>query len=313
MDMLVSVLFFIVGVILVIKGGDWFVDAASWIAKAAKIPPFIVGATIVSVATTLPEITVSLMAALDGNIEMAIGNAVGSVTANTSLIMAIALIFMKVVIRRREYIVQCSILIATAAILVIGSSSGYLASWANNVLLLLFVLFMAFNVYSASQSKETVEKIVITKKTTTTNILLFLTGIVAIVVGSQFLITGAADIATYLGIPDRIIAVTLVAIGTSLPELVTTLTAIRKKQTSLSIGNIVGANIIDLSLILPFCSMIANQELPVSELSRTVDLPACLFVLCLGFIPIILFRKSSKVQGFILIVVYAGYLVITTM
>ncbi len=311
MDITISLLYFIIGVVLVIKGGDMFVDAASWIAKAAKIPTFIVGATIVSVATTLPEITVSLIAALDGNADIAIGNAVGSVTANTSLIMALALIFMKVVIKRKEYIVQCTILILSAALLVFGSTSGSLATWASISLIALFIIFMIYNVYSASKSKEETETIVVTKKDTISNITIFVIGITAIVIGSQFLISGATDIANYLGIPERIIAVTLVAIGTSLPELVTTITAIRKKQTNLSIGNIVGANIIDLSLILPLCSWLSGTNLPVSELSRTIDLPACLFVLCLGFIPILIREKSTKVQGFVLIAAYASYLFIT--
>ena len=124
MSIEVAVILFIAGVILVVKGGDLFVDAASWIAKASGIPSFIVGATIVSLATTLPEMIVSVLAALQGKTEMAIGNAVGSVTANTGLILAVAMIFMPIVIQRKDYVKHCGLLIAAAAVLLGFSLSG---------------------------------------------------------------------------------------------------------------------------------------------------------------------------------------------
>ena len=112
MELTIAFGLFLIGLVLVVKGGDIFVDSASWIAKASRIPPFIIGATIVSIATTLPELLVSVMAAVDGKFDMAIGNAVGSVTANTGLILAIAMVFMPIVLKRRQYMAQCLLLIA---------------------------------------------------------------------------------------------------------------------------------------------------------------------------------------------------------
>lgn len=301
------------GIILVVKGGDAFVDAASWMAKAAGIPPFIVGATIVSVATTLPEMIVSCLAAGEGKIEMAIGNAVGSVTANTALIMAIAFLFMSVTVVRRQYIVQCSILIACASVLVLGTRTGVLAGWASVVLVALFAGFVVLNLFCAArqQTEDASESVAKDKGTLAKNLASFVLGAVAIVGGSQLLVQGGSDLALLLGVPERIVAVTLVAVGTSLPELVTTLTAIRKKESALSVGNIIGANIIDLSLILPLCALVSGSSLPVSAVSRTVDLPVCLAATLLAVLPLLLKERSGKAQGAMMLAGYVGYLAIT--
>lgn len=143
--MIISVLLFAVGVFAVVKGGDWFVDAASWIAKAANIPTFIIGATIVSFATTMPEMIVSVMASLDGKNDMAVGNAVGSVTANTGLIMGLAIVFMTVITPRKAYWKQCCLLLGAALVLWLGSMSGNVASWASIVLILIFLVFIVYS------------------------------------------------------------------------------------------------------------------------------------------------------------------------
>ena len=142
MNMFLAALLFILGIVLVIKGGDWFVDASSFIARAANIPSFIVGATIVSFATTMPELLVSVMASLEGKNDMAVGNAVGSVTANTGLIMGLAIVFMTIVTPRVSYLKQCIILVVAGAILYIGSLSGTLAPWAGTVLIIVFIIFI---------------------------------------------------------------------------------------------------------------------------------------------------------------------------
>lgn len=268
MNMFLAALLFILGIVLVIKGGDWFVDASSFIARAANIPSFIVGATIVSFATTMPELLVSVMASLEGKNDMAVGNAVGSVTANTGLIMGIAIVFMTIVTPRVSYLKQCIILVVAGVILYIGSLSGTLAPWAGTVLIIVFIIFMVINVLSAKSQKNADEKLIVTKNDIIKNIVLFVVGAAGIVLGSNFLIDGGSAIATALGVPERVIAVTMVAIGTSLPELVTTITAIRKKESSLSVGNIIGANIIDLSLILPICTFVSSGTFAVSKIGR---------------------------------------------
>ena len=318
MELVLSFVLFAIGIALVVKGGDVFVDAASWIAKAFGIPTFIIGATIVSIATTMPEMIVSMIAAGQGKVDMAIGNAVGSVTANTGLILATAMIFMTIVIERKEYAIQCSLLVLAAALLPISSISlskftsseeGALPIWASIVLFVIFFAFMAVNVKKAKAETGTAaEKVAIEKKDLIINILKFVLGAAAIVLGSQLMVNSGSDIATFFGVPERVIALTLVAIGTSLPEFVTTITAIVKKETSLSIGNIVGANLIDLALILPLCSIVSGKELPIPASSRLVDMPVCLGIIALALIPLFIRKKASKIQGILMAVAYCVYI-----
>ena len=311
MNMLISVILFVVGIILVVKGGDWFVDAASFIARAANIPSFIVGATIVSFATTLPEMIVSVMASLSGKNDMAVGNAIGSVTANTAMIMALAIVFMNIVTPRKTYLKQCVLLVVASAVLWVGCLSGTVAPWASVVLIIVFVTFMVTNVMVAKGEPNTEEKLIVTKNDIIKNIALFIVGAVGIVLGSQCLINGGSAIATALGVPERVIAVTMVAIGTSLPELVTTITAIRKKESSLSVGNIIGANIIDLSLILPVCTFVSSGKFAVSKQCLQIDFPTCLLVCVVAVLPMIIKEKAYKVQGILLLAIYVAYLFVT--
>ena len=143
------------------------------------------------------------------------------------------------------------------------------------------------------------------------NILFFIIGAAAIVIGSRLMVNHGSEIAMILGVPERIIAVTLVAVGTSLPELVTTITAIAKKESALSIGNIIGANIIDLSLILPICSLVSGKPLPVIGNCLTIDIPASLIVTLVATLPLLVKQKSSKLLGILLLILYGVYLFIT--
>ena len=326
MDLFLAILFLILGIVLVIFGGDWFVDSASWIAKAAKIPTFIIGATIVSLATTMPELIVSIISAADGLNDMAIGNAVGSVTANTGLIMALSFIFLGALIDRKRQWPQIVMLIGSATFLFLGSLGGALSIWASIVLLVIFILFMILNVLGAKKTGEKKElnveetapggEVVAKAKTSgkeiAKNVIFFVLGAGGIVGGSQLLVTGGSNLATIMGIPDRIIAITLVAVGTSLPELITTITAIRKKESSLSIGNIVGANIIDLTLILPICSLVSGQPLPVSDMCLFVDMPVCLGLIAVALIPLFVKGKSFKLQGAFMLLCYIAYITVSS-
>ncbi|BFL35691.1 calcium/sodium antiporter [Holdemania massiliensis] len=308
MSIEVAVILFLAGVFLVVKGGDLFVEAASWIAKASSIPSFIVGATIVSLATTLPEMIVSVIAALQGKTEMAIGNAVGSVIANTGLILAVAMVFMTIAIQRKDYIKHCVLLITAAAVLFLFSLSGALSFIGSLILIGIFLISMVLNVRNAMQQQEDTERIQTTRKEIIRRIVMFLFGALGIVAGSQLLVNSGSALAAFFGVPERIVAVTMIAIGTSLPELVTTVTAIIKKESSLSIGNLIGANILDLTLILPICSFVSGQALPVSAQSLALDMPACLLITIVALLPLLMKEKGSKIQGLSLILSYSLYL-----
>lgn len=319
MEMATAVLLFIFGLVIIIKGGDFFVDAASWAAEVSGIPKLIVGATVVSLATTLPELLVSSMAAAEGKVDMAIGNAVGSVTANLGLIMAIALIFMPSVIKRRDYMLKgLLMLFATAVLAVFGLVCGELKFVWGVLLLVIFAAAMGDNVLDAkravreSRNADSGEKEKPDRKTIITNIVKFAVGTVGIVWGADLLVDNGSFIAEGLGVPERIISVTVIAIGTSLPELITTLTAIAKKQASLSAGNIIGANIIDLTLILPVCSLISGGSLPITGAAAGVDIPACLIVGIITMVPALITQKFSRMQGIVMLIVYGAYVCITS-
>ena len=307
------VLLFIVGIILIVKGGDYFVDAASWIAEVSGIPKLIIGATIVSIATTLPELLVSLMASVQGKIDMAVGNAVGSVTANVGLILAIALIFMAGPIKRKDYLIKSSLMLSASLIIACCGFVGEVNIILSIVLLIIFALFIWENIVSAKRnvcSDEDSCKAKKDKRTVIINILKFVIGAGAIVWGADLLVDNGSEIARWIGVSERIIGVTIVAVGTSLPELVTTITAIVKKQSALSAGNIIGANVIDLTLIMPLCALVSGMALPIAT-TAVVDLVACLVVGTVALVPALIMKKFQKWQGFVLLGIYVAYIVIT--
>ena len=256
MEMAIAVLLFVVGLIIIIKGGDFFVDAASWMAEVSGIPKLIVGATVVSLATTLPELLVSAMAAGKGQVDMAIGNAVGSVTANIGLIMAISLIFMPSVIKRKDYMLKGILMLgATFLLMIFGNVSGELKFVWGLVFLVIFAVNIYDNVAGAKAAMkegkaETEEKEAVDKKTIAVNIVKFVVGTIGIVVGADLLVDQGSFIAAEIGIPERIISVTVIAIGTSLPELITSVIAAIKKNDDIAIGNVVGSNIANILITL---------------------------------------------------------------
>lgn len=307
-----AVILFIIGIILIVKGGDFFVDAASWMAEVSGIPKFVVGATVVSLATTMPELLVSSMAAAEGKVDMAIGNAIGSVIANTGLIMAVGVFFMVPVMKRKQLLPKGILLLVTVGALWLLGMGGSLTIKESIVLLIIFIIFIAVNVMEAKAGAgtSTEEKPDHSGKVIVINICKFVFGAIGIVIGSQLLVDKGSFIAGELGVPEKVIALTAVAIGTSLPELVTTITAIVKKQSSLSVGNIVGANIIDCALILPVCAIISKGSVAVSESTVRMDMPVCALVTAVMLIPSFFTEKFQKWQAVAALVIYAVYLVI---
>ena len=309
------VLLFAAGLVCIIKGGDLFVDAASWIAEASGIPKFIIGATIVSFATTLPEMLVSVFAALEGNADIAVGNAVGSVTANTGLIMCLSLVCMTCLMERRQFGVKACLLLAAILSLFCFTRDGRLSVAEGLLVLVIFAGFLAESLISArreqgTELKEDEERPAVSGKTVAGNIVKFVLGAAGIVLGAQLLIDNGSAIASLLGVPDAIIAATMIAIGTSLPELVTTLTAIRKRESSLSVGNIIGANIMDLTLILPLCSLILGKSLPVQSQGMLLDIPACLIICAAVLVPALWKGKFQRWMGFLAGGLYIVYLTV---
>ena len=326
MDIAITLILLAAGIILIVKGGDFFVDGASWFAEVSGIPKLIVGATVVSFATTLPELLVSAFAAFEarstgalGLVDMAIGNAVGSVTANLGLIFAIALMAMPTVIRRKDYLLKMILMLGAATAVVVFSLLFEGIGLASSlVLLAIFILAMTDNIRTAIVTVKANraaglndERRKPTKTLVAINVGKFIVGAAGIVFGADLLVDNASALASLCGVSDRVISVTIVAIGTSLPELVTTVTAILKKQASLSAGNIIGANIIDLTLILPVCAVISGGTLPVVGTVGILDMPACLLIGAVACIPTLITKKFARWQGMLLLGLYATYMVLT--
>lgn len=312
MSILVVVLLFLLGILLIVKGGDLFVDASTWIAVKSGIPKFIIGATIVSLATTLPELLTSAIATMDGKTGIAVGNAVGSVTANVGLIMGISVVCLPAVIQRNQIAFKGILMILGCLLLYVLSNGGQLQAGPSMLLLVLFAVFTAENLYTAKKSmqNEKTGGVLDSRNVVLMNIAKFVGGAAGIVIGAQLLVNNGSELARILGVPESIIGATLIAVGTSLPELVTTVTALVKRQASLSIGNILGANIIDLTMILPICSILAGGSLEISAQASLLDLPFCLAVCFLAIVPPLFAQRFFRLQGVALLAVYAAYIAI---
>ena len=309
MEIWMAVLLFLLGLLLIIKGGDWFLDGAVWIAGATGVPRFVIGATIVSLATTLPELTVSVTGVLQGEVDLAVGNAVGSVTANLGLILGISLVCIPSAIGRRQFEQKAFLMVCGAALLMILCREGGLALGSSLVLLVVFGLYLWSSLRDArsgmAESREGRRRI--SRRQLAHKLSLFALGITAIVIGSRLLIDYGSELALLIGVPSSIIGVTMVAIGTSLPELVTTLTAIARKEAAMSVGNIIGANVIDLTLILPACAAASGGMLTIGRQTTALDLPVCLALCCTAVLPPLLTERFYRWQGILMLAIYGGY------
>lgn len=308
MNTLTVIILLAIGLILIIKGGDLFVGASTWFAEAFGLPKMLVGATIVSFATTLPELLVSGFAAAKGKSLMAAANAVGSVNANLGLILGLSAILLPAAVRYGEFAFKGILMAVICGILWLFSADGQIGYAADIILLLLFAVFMAENIAAAKRQTVGTSRPEIQKSELWRNIALFAVGMGGVVIGADMLVDNGSELARRLGVSEGIIGVTVIAVGTSLPELVTAVTAAAKKQPSLSVGNIIGANIIDLSVILSVCSLISGGMTPVEPQTYALDLPVCFGLTALSVLPPLFLKKLSRAQGIILLLIYICYI-----
>lgn len=273
------------------------------------IPPFIIGATVVSFATTLPEIIVSVTAACKGQTEMAAGNAIGSVTANTAMILALSVIFLPASIDRARWLPKTALLLLSIIVLWLTGLSGMLTPIGCMGLALLFGVFVWENIRSAKRDRT--GQTAAAGASLPGSLLFFLLGAAAVILGSRLLVDNGTVIAReILHIDERIISLTMIAVGTSLPEMVTAVSAIVKRKASLTVGNILGANIIDMLLILPLCAAVQGGVLPVSRSTLMIDLPFCLLSASLLLIPALVKGRFFRTQGILSLVLYIIYTVL---
>ncbi len=314
-DMIVSILLFALGLVLLIKGGDWFVDGATGLARRFHLPDIIVGATVVSIGTTLPEVMVSTTGALAGQGAMAYGNAIGSIICNTALIAAISVAFNPGKVNVKTMKVPVIFFFSSAALYCVAAYLlGYFPRWMGFAMLAIFVAYIIINVRQGLKNPEEAEhEDEVKSRPLWMELLLLVVGAALIAVGADLLVDHGTIIAQELGVPETVIALTFVALGTSLPELVTTITALKKGHASLGIGNVIGANVFNLVLVSGVSVTLAPFEVPVGKLlmghnaSLVLDIPLMLAVMLLLTVPALLRKKLSRWQGIVLLCVYAAF------
>lgn len=307
MTVLLSAAFFTIGLYLTMRGGDGFVDAAAQLAEESGAPRFVVGATLMSVCTTLPELMVSVLATMRGASALAVGNAVGSATCNTGLILGMSALLAPAAFRVREARSKGGLMIAAAILLGCFLEDGTMQPGEALGLLAVLFAFLAVNLQSAAG--ETAESVPVQHgKGRAALWIHFFLGGMAVVLGARLMVDHGVILARMLGIPESIIGLTLVALGTSLPELMTALAAIRRREGALSVGNIVGANVLDLALVLPACTAAGGGVLSVAPEVFLRDLPFTVVLMGIAMLPPMFSGRMRRVQGILLLGVYGWYL-----
>ena len=316
--MIQSILFFAVGLLLLIKGGDWFVDGATGLARRFHLPDIIVGATVVSIGTTLPEVMVSATGAMLGQGAMAYGNAIGSIICNTALIAGISVAFNPGPANAKTMKMPVIFFFSSAALYCVAAYLlGEFPRWMGLVMLAIFVIYLILSVRQGLKNPDEAEGEEedgdAKPRTLLMELVLLVVGAALIAVGADLLVEHGTIIAQTLGVPETVIALTFVALGTSLPELVTTITSLKKGHASLGIGNVIGANVFNLVLVSGVAVTLAPFEVPVGKLlmghnaSLVLDIPVMLGVMLLLTVPALTRKKLERWQGIVLLCVYAAF------
>jgi cation:H+ antiporter len=312
------------GFLLLIKGGDWFVDAATGIAKRFHLPELLIGATVVSIGTTLPEVMTSAIGAASGSGAMAYGNAIGSIICNTSLIAAITIAIKPAKADRKSLIFPVCFFFGAMAFYALNAYIfGKFDLWMGLVLLAGFVAYMIINVINMKKNpteeqhdeelSEIEEPADDSKLGLLKDIGMLVVSALVIAVGADLLVNNAIIIAEKLNVPQTIISLTIVALGTSLPELVTAITSLMKGHGALSLGNIIGANIFNLVLVSGTAISINPFDVPAdatfmgNNASLIFDIPLVFLVMGIMTIPTIIKGKLQRWQGISLLCLYFAY------
>ena len=313
--MLIPVLLFIVGLLCLIKGGDWFVDGATGIARRFHVPELLIGATVVSIGTTLPEVMVSTTSALTGHGEIAYGNAIGSVICNSALIAAIPIVAKPGKVDPKSLRTPVLFFFVAAAFYAgVAYTTGSFTRPVGIILLAMFVAYIVCNVMAmknapAPEEEEEPEENASFAK----ELGLLAVGAVLIAVGADLLVDNGTLIAQALGVPESVIALTFVALGTSLPELVTAITSLVKGHGALSLGNVIGANVFNLVLVSGMSITVSPFSIPQNSTimginsSLVMDLPVMFAVMLLLTVPALLKGRLSRWQGVLLLCIYAAF------
>lgn len=319
-SLLGAIVLFVLGVAFLIKGGDWFVDSAVGIAKRFRVPEIIIGATVVSIGTTLPEVMVSVTAAVNHNGAIAYGNAIGSIICNTALIAALTIAIRPAPVERKTIVTPVIFFFVSAAIYMVAAYVfGRFDRWLGIVMLLVFACYMIMTIRKGfknpvqGHADGEAEK---PEGSLLKDLVVLILSAALIAVGADMLEGSSVALATMAGIPTEVVGVTIVALCTSLPELVTAVTALLKGHGALSLGNIIGANIFNLVLVSGAAVSISPFVIPEGSklfgynTSQLIEIPLMVGVMALMTLPALVKGKLRRWQGVTLLCIYVIFIVL---
>ncbi|MCT4581681.1 MAG: calcium/sodium antiporter [Flavobacteriales bacterium] len=304
-----GILFLVLGLVILVVGGELLVKGAVTIANNFKISPLVIGMTIVSFGTSAPELLVSLQAALDGNPSISIGNVVGSNIANLALVLSITVLIFPIIAERQTKIVDWPMMMLATLLFVVFSLDNQIVWWEGAILFGILVSFTFLLIRnSRKQNKKVEDDELETKGSTFIGIALLLGGLIGLYFGSEWFVSGAVTIAKYFDLSDRVIGVTVVAFGTSAPELVASTVAAYRQQTDISVGNLIGSNLFNIMAVLGITSMVTPISVEQSVLSFDMF---WVVGIALAMLPILFIgKKIGRIKGVLLLGSYVSYILI---
>ncbi len=311
MEIFLAIVILVVSFVLIIWGGDLFVNSSVAIAKKLKIPTSIIGATLVSIGTTIPEILVTIFSITKNASGVAVGNAVGSVIFNTCVNVGILLCCTILLIKKSLRFDYLLLILALISLFVFGIS-GNLSVWGSIFLLIIFITFFTINIVEAVKCKKENDNNDANPLSKEQNIwvclLIFVISASMIGVGAYFMVEKAKFLAQLAGLSELFIGLTIVAFGTSLPELITTINSIRKKEPELGFGNIIGANIINATLLVGLTGTLSGG-IGIDKETLFVTIPVSIVATLFLLLPPLIKHKTYKWQGFCILGLYVAYYV----
>ena len=313
MPIYVSIFLLIVGMILLIKGADFFVEGASKIARMLKIPSLVIGLTLVSIGTSAPEFAVSLTASLQGANDLSFGNIVGSNIFNTFVVIGVSAIFTPLVVTKNMQKYDLPILAGIYVLLTLFAfviTPGTIQTWEGVILFSLTIFYTIFLIYREKKEAQVEEEKEEKKRPWWLNLIFVVIGLAGIIIGGDFVVDGATEVAKALGMSEMLIGLTIVAVGTSLPELVTSIVAARKGENDIAVGNAIGSCIFNVVLILGFCSILEPANVNTHPFYALFDVGVMMLTVVLLLIFSIKKREINKWHGIITITLYAIYLTV---
>lgn len=304
--MILQIFILIVGFVFLVKGADWFVDGAASIARKMGIPQLVVGLTIVAMGTSMPEAAVSITAALNGNAGITVGNIIGSNILNILIILGVTAVITNVAIQKSTLYYEIPFMIGiTVVMMAFGITGGAITFFEGVILWALFIAFLGY-LFIMSRKGGTDEEESTNDISVWKCILFIIIGGLLVVKGSDFAVSGASEIARYFGMSDRFIGLTIVALGTSLPELVTSVTAARKGNADIAIGNIVGSNIFNILFVIGTTALICDVPFESKFVIDNIIAILCGALLWIGTIR---HKELRRPCGIVMLLCYAAYFV----